>query len=174
MNPIRLIKDLLLALHGGTEPRHLAAGFALGAALGLVPKGNLFAASFFLLFFLFNVDKGMAFLSAALFTGVGYAIDPAAHAVGWALLKAGALQGLWTALYDLPLVPLTRFNNTVVLGNLVIGLALYAPLYFGFLKGLALYDAHLRERVEALPLIKAFRRWDFFQKYKAKYDRWLA
>ena len=60
MNPLRLIKDLLLALHGGTEPRHLAAGFALGAALGLVPKGNLFAAAFFLLFFLFNVDKGMA------------------------------------------------------------------------------------------------------------------
>ena len=62
MNPFRLLKDLLLALHGGTEPRHLAAGFALGAALGLVPKGNLFAAAFFLLFFVFNVDKGMALL----------------------------------------------------------------------------------------------------------------
>ncbi|MFI5346336.1 MAG: TIGR03546 family protein [Elusimicrobiota bacterium] len=170
MNPLRLLKDVLLALHGGTEPRHLAAGFALGAALGLVPKGNLFAAGFFLLFFLFNVDKGMAFLSAGVFTGVGYALDPLANKIGWVLLKTDALGGLWTALYDLPIIPLTRFNNTVVLGNLVLGLALYAPLYFGFLKALKLYDAHLHERVEKLPLIKSIKGFDLYQKYKG----WLA
>ncbi|MDE2512040.1 MAG: TIGR03546 family protein [Elusimicrobia bacterium] len=170
MNPLRLLKDVLLALHGGTESRHLAAGFALGAALGLVPKGNLFAAAFFLLFFLFNVDKSMAFISAGVFTGVGYAIDPLAHKIGWVLLRAGALHGLWTALYDLPIVPLTRFNNTVVLGNFVLGLALYAPLYYGFLKALKLYDKHLRARVEKLPLIKALKGWGWYQKY----ERWLA
>ena len=170
MNPLRLLKNLLQALHGGTEPRHLAAGFALGAALGLVPKGNLFAAAFFLMFFLFNVDKGMAFLSAGLFTGVGYALDSLANKIGWTLLKADALRGLWTALYDLPIVPLTRFNNTVVLGNLVLGLALYVPLYFGFLKAVKLYDTHLRARVEALPLIKSFKGLDFYDKYKG----WLA
>jgi uncharacterized protein (TIGR03546 family) len=174
MNPLRLLKDLLLALHGGTEPRHLAAGFALGAALGLVPKGNLFAASFFLLFFLFNVDKGMAALSAGFFTAVGYAFDALAHKIGLLLLKAEALHGLWTSLYDLPLLPLTRFNNTVVLGNVVLGVLLYYPLYRAFLKGLALYDRHLRARVEALPLIKAFKGWDVYLNYKAKYDRWLA
>lgn len=174
MNPLRALKDLLLALHGGTEPRHLAAGFALGAALGLVPKGNLFGAVFFLLFFLFNVDKGMALLSAGLFTLAGYALDPVAHALGWMLLKAGPLHGLWTALYDLPVVPLTRFNNTVVLGNAVLGVLLYYPLYRGFLKGLALYDRRLRARVDAFPLIKAFKGWDRYQDYKQKYKRWLA
>jgi uncharacterized protein (TIGR03546 family) len=174
MNPLRVLKDFLLALHGGTEPRHLAAGFALGAALGLVPKGNLFGAAFFLLFFLFNADKGMAFLSAAGFTVVGYAFDSVAHRIGWVLLKADALHGLWTELYGLPVVPLSRFNNTVVLGNVVLGVLLYFPLYYGFLKALALYDLHLRARVEALPLIKAFRGWDKFQNYKAKYKRWLA
>jgi len=170
MNPLRLLKDLIQALHGGSDPRHLAAGFALGAALGLVPKGNLFAAVFFLLFFALRVDKGLALLSAALFTGVGYAWDGVAHKLGWALLQAGALKGLWTALYDMPIVPLTRFNNTVVLGNLVIGLALYLPLYFAFLKAVALYDAHLRARVEALPVLKAFKKWDIFEKYKG----WLS
>jgi uncharacterized protein (TIGR03546 family) len=170
LNPLRTLKDLLLALHGGTEPRHLAAGFALGAALGLVPKGNLFGAGFFLLFFLFNVDKGMAFLSAGFFTLFAYMIDPLAHALGYALLKAGPLQGLWTALYGLPIVPWTRFNNTVVLGNLVLGLILFAPLYFGFLKALAHYDQHYRARVEALPVIQALKGWNLFDKYK----RWLS
>jgi uncharacterized protein (TIGR03546 family) len=170
MNPLRLIKDLILAFHGGSDPRHLAAGFALGAALGLVPKGNLFAVIFFLLFFLFNVDKGMAFLSAGLFTLIGYGVDTLAHKLGLALLKTEVLKGFWTYLYDLPIVPLTKFNNTVVLGNLVIGLALFAPLYFGFLKGLSWYDRHLRSRIEALPLIKAMKSWNLYEKY----ERWLA
>ncbi len=170
MSPLRLFKDVLLALHGGGEPRHLAAGFALGAALGLVPKGNLCAAAFFLLFFLLNVDKGMAFLSAGVFTGLGYAFDSVAHKLGLTLLRAEALRGLWTALYDLPIIPLTRFNNTVVLGNLILGLLLYAPLYFGFLKALSYYDARVRARVEAMPLIKALKGFDLFENYK----RWLA
>lgn len=166
MNPIRLLKDLVLALHGGGEPRHIAAGFALGATLGLVPKGNLFAAIFFLLFFILRVDKRAAFFSAALFTPLAYALDGAAHALGWALLKAGPLQGLWTALYGMPIVPLTRFNNTVVLGNLVIGLALLAPLYFAFLKLVELYGIHLKDRVEALPLVKAVKGWSFWDMYR--------
>ena len=170
MNPLRLLKDLLQALHGGSAPRHLAAGFALGAALGLVPKGNLLAAVFFLLLFAMRVDKGLALLSAGLFTGLGYAWDGLAHKLGWALLKAGALKGLWTTLYDMPIVPLTRFNNTVVLGNLVLGLLLYLPLYFAFLRGVAFYNVHLRPKVEALPLLKAFKKWDFYEKYKG----WLS
>lgn len=170
MNPLRPLKDLLQALHGGSDPRHLAAGLALGAALGLIPKGNLFAVIFFLLFFALRVDKGLALLSAGLFTGLGYAWDGWAHRLGWFLLKAPALQGLWGALYDMPIVPLTRFNNTVVLGNLALGAALYIPLYFAFLRGVALYGAHLRERVEALPLFKALKGWHFYAKYK----RWLA
>lgn len=173
MNPLGTLKSLLLAFHGGGEPRHLAAGFALGAALGLVPKGNLFAAGFFLLFFLFNVNKGMALLSAAAFTAVAYAIDPVAHHIGLFLLKSGALHGLWTFLYDLPIVPLTRFNNTVVLGNLVLGIVFYFPLYDGFLRAQRHYDLHLRARVENLAIVKAIGGWDKFQAYKAKYDRFL-
>ncbi len=64
MNPLRLIKDLFASLHGGSDPRHLAAGFALGAALGLIPKGNLLAVAFILLFFALRLNKGMALLSA--------------------------------------------------------------------------------------------------------------
>ncbi len=170
MNPLRLVKDMILALHGGKEPRHLAAGFALGAALGLVPKGNLFAAVFFLLFFLFRVDKRAAFISAALFTPVGFALDGLAHRVGLALLTAAPLRGLWTYLYNLPIVPLTRFNNTVVLGGVVLGAVLYYPLYRAGLRGAAYYQSHLRARVEATPLVRALKGLAFVQKY----ERWLA
>jgi uncharacterized protein (TIGR03546 family) len=165
VNPLRLLKDLISSLHGGSDPRHLAAGFALGAALGLIPKGNLFAASFVLLFFALNMNKGMALMSATFFTPLGYAVDGLAHRIGLSLLKAEALRGLWTALYDLPIVPLTRFNNTVVLGNLVLGLALYVPLYFAFLKFVAWYNEHWAAKVEKLRIIQAFKGMDLYRKY---------
>jgi uncharacterized protein (TIGR03546 family) len=170
MLPWSPLRSLVLALHGGKEPKHLAAGFALGAALGLVPKGNLFGVIFFLLFFFVNVEKGMALFSAFLFTLIGYAFDGPAHAVGRALLTADALRPLWTSLYDLPIVPLTRFNNTVVLGNLVIGLALYFPLYFGALRGVRFYHEHYKSRVEGLKLVKAFKGMGWYQTYQ----RWLG
>lgn len=165
MNPLRLLKDLVLAFHGGSDPKHLAAGFALGAALGLIPKGNLFAVIFLLLFFALRLNKGMAFLSALFFTPLGYAVDGTAHRIGLALLKAPALNGLWTALYDLPIVPLTRFNNTVVLGNLVLGAMIFAPLYFFFLTFVVWYKANWAAKVERLRLVQALKGMGWVQTY---------
>lgn len=166
MNPLRLLKDLFASLHGGSDPRHLAAGFALGAALGLVPKGNLFAVGFLLLFFALRLNKGLALLAAAFFTPLGWLADRPAHEIGLALLKAPALAGLWTALYDLPIVPLTRFNNTVVLGNLVLGLILFVPLYFAFLRFIAWYHANLAARVEKLKVVQWLKGLRIVQMYQ--------
>lgn len=166
MNPLRFLRDLVASLHGGADPRHLAAGFALGAALGLTPKAGLMPVLFLLVFFALRINKGMALVTAALFTPIGYAIDGAAHRLGWTLLKAGPLQGLWTALYDLPIVPLTRFNNTVVLGNLVIGLALYVPLYFLGLRLVALYAGTIGPKVASLSIVKAIKGAYWYRTYQ--------
>lgn len=170
MNPLRILKDVILAFHGGDDPRHWAAGFALGAALGLVPKGNLFALVFVLVFFTLRLNKGAALLAATAFTPLGYVVDGLAHSIGLALLKAGALRGLWTALYDLPIVPLTRFNNTVVLGNLALGLVLYAPLYFLGLRFISYYRANLAAKVEKLKLVQAFKGMGWY----SSYQEWLG
>ena len=166
MNPLRLLRDLFLAFQGGTDPRHLAAGFALGAALGLVPKGNLIAASFFFLFFFLRVDKGMAFLMAAVFTPLAWAIDPLAHELGAALLTAPALRGLWTALYDMPIVPLTRFNNTVVMGNLALSALLFPPLFWLGLRLAGWYNRVARPYLESTALMRSMKSWYWYQKYR--------
>ena len=68
-----------------------------------------------------------------------------------------ALKPLWTCLYSLPVVPWTKFNNTVVLGNLVLGLLLYAPVYFAFQTCALYYRENWKARVDALPGVRAFR-----------------
>ena len=84
------------------------------------------------------------------------------------MLKAPALRGVWSSLYDLPIVPLTRFNNTVVLGNLALGLLLFIPLYFLLLRVVAWYAANLAAKVEkfrvvqwlkGLRIVQAYQEW---------------
>ena len=110
-------------------PRQLAWGLALGVLLGLVPKGNLCAVviSTFILATRVNFATGM--LSAAVFSLLGPFADPLTQPIGQALLGHNRLEPLWVYLYDLPLVPWTAFNNTAVMGNLVLGLAMLYPSY---------------------------------------------
>lgn len=168
MNPLSLLAALARTLQGGQDPRHLAAGFALGAAWGLVPKGNMTSVVFLLLFVFFQVDKPIALVTAFLFSFIGWLVDPVAHALGYALLvKAAFLKPFWTALYGLPLLPLTKFNNTVVLGNLVIGAVLFAPLYAVGKRGAEAYAATWGKRVSNMPLVKAVTSLKVVQWYRA-------
>ncbi|MCB0347362.1 MAG: DUF2062 domain-containing protein, partial [Bdellovibrionales bacterium] len=50
--------------------------------------------------------------------------------VGEMVLTAPSLQDLFTKLYNMPIVPFTRFNNTVVMGSGVVAFALSPFVYF--------------------------------------------
>jgi len=108
---------------------YIALGFVLGMFLGLLPFGFNSAIILILIFALRN-DLLAVILSAVLFSFLGFLIDPLAHSLGLVVLQAGFLQGLWTFLYNLPLVPFTGFNNTLVMGNGLIGIILTAPAGF--------------------------------------------
>lgn len=167
MTPFGPLRSLLVALHGAGDPSSVAAGFALGAALGLLPSGNLIAALVLVLLFFFRVDKPMAVFATILFTPIGYLLDAPAHALGGALLGAAPLVPLWTKLYNMPIVPLTRFNNTVVLGQLVIGLVLYYPLFRLGLKGVHAYRTRWKDKVDRWPIVKTVKGWWWVQKLSA-------
>jgi uncharacterized protein (TIGR03546 family) len=91
----------------------------------------------------------------ALFVPVGFLLDPAFDWIGRTLLlETPALRPLWTALYNAPVVPLTSFNNTVVLGSLVFALVLWLPLFFAGRWGVARYRATVAERVKRSALYR--------------------
>jgi uncharacterized protein (TIGR03546 family) len=129
---LRLLKPLRLlgeALSESATPRQMALGFALGMVIGLVPKGNLTAAALMVVLLGSRVNLGMGLAGAMLFSWIGVLTDPVAHRVGHALLARPSLRPMWAWLYDLPVVPWTGFNNTVVLGSLLIGLGLFYPAW---------------------------------------------
>ncbi len=127
---LKLLQSLVSTLNSEGTPRQIAAGFALGAALGLTPLMNLHNLVVLTVACLLNVSFGGFLLGWTITVPLGFALDPLFHRLGLALLEAPALSGLWTALYNAPGLPLTNFNNSVVLGSVVGWLVLWLPIYF--------------------------------------------
>jgi uncharacterized protein (TIGR03546 family) len=126
LRPLRFLAQALLL---DATPRQLAAGFALGMMIGLIPKGNLIAISLMALFCALRINLAAGTASIALFAWVGMFLDPISHRVGHTLLTHPALEPYWASLSTVKFMPWTAFNNTVVLGSTVIGLALLVPVY---------------------------------------------
>jgi len=144
---VKLLQSLIKTLHSEGTPGQVAAGIALGSALGLTPLMNVHNLIIFALIVLLNVSFGGGMLGWALFVPVAFILDPAFHAIGRRLLADPGLRPLWTDWYNTPLVPYTNFNNTVVLGSVVGWLVLAIPIFFAARYGIARYRATVGERV---------------------------
>jgi len=125
----RPLKFLSRALRDLNSPRRIAAGVALGMVVGLVPKDNLTAALLGMLLLTLRVNLAAGTLSALLFIWIGALWEPVLDRIGYALLISPTLEPYWSRLYQLPLMPWTGLNNTIVLGGLVMGAALFYPAY---------------------------------------------
>ena len=163
---IKLIQSLFGALHSEGTPGQLAAGIVLGAFLGLTPLFNLHNAVVFALLVQLNVSFAGGLLGWALFVPVGFLLDPLFDWIGHSLLLAPALRGLWTSMYNMPIVPLTNFNNTVVLGSLVFAVLSAVPLFFLLRWAVARYRVTVGERVRQSRFYKAVTASKVYNVYK--------
>lgn len=154
----KILKSIMTTLHSNISPNQIAGGCVLGMILGLIPAKSLLTAVIVLMILLFNVNIGSALLMAAFFAFLGLFTDPLADRVGHLLLvSANGLTPLWTYLYNLPLVPFTRFNNTVVLGSFTLALVLTVPVFLFMRWFILYYRKNLVEKVEKWKIMKVFK-----------------
>lgn len=150
---LQILKGFIQVLRSGQTPRQVAGGFALGAIVGLMPFFTLQGLLLWLAVLVLDVNLSAALLAASLFALLAYFIDPLFHLLGYLLLvDSSMLRSLWTSLYNAPVAPLTRFNNTVVLGSFVAGFLLLLPIYFSMKRLVLAYRTHLHTRVERLKI----------------------
>jgi uncharacterized protein (TIGR03546 family) len=86
------------------------------------------------------------------------------------LIDVGALVGLWTALYNAPLMPFTRFNNSVVLGSLIVSLILFYPVYSAGRLMIVKYRETFMEhfnRWKVIQVLKASSLYRWYTRYSA-------
>lgn len=163
---VKLIQSLFGALHSEGTPGQLAAGIVLGSFLGLTPLLNIHNAVIFAALVLLNVSFAGGMLGWALAIPFGFLLDPLFDWIGHGLLLAPSLRGLWTSSYNMPVVPLTNFNNTVVLGSVVFAIVLAVPLFFVVRRGVVRYRATIGERVRQSRFYKAVMASKVYNVYK--------
>lgn len=134
----------------------------LGMMLGVIPLNFLLTTFFILLIFSIKNNRTTAIWGFVLFGLLSHFVDAPAHFIGTKLLSSKALFGLWTFLYNLPIFPLTRFNNTMVLGGIVVGLILALPVYFSSKGLIQLYRDKWRAKFEKTKFMKAIKASRFF------------
>ena len=126
---LRPVGRVIGVLCGGSTPHQIALGLTLGVVLGLVPKGNLTAVLLCGLILVLRVNLSAATAATFLAMGFAPALEGVAHQFGLTALSARPLYGFWTWLFAQPLAPWLRLENTVVLGQLLLGLAAAGPIY---------------------------------------------
>ena len=127
---ISSIARVLVALGGNTRPGELAAGFASGMWLVLLPAGNALWWVLFVLLGFFRLNMAVMVLTLAAGQLLMPLIDPLVDRLGYLVLTAEPLGGFFGALADMPLLAFTRFQDSLVTGGLIVGLTLWVPFFF--------------------------------------------
>jgi uncharacterized protein (TIGR03546 family) len=163
---LKLIQSIIKTLHSAGTPGQVAAGMALGSALGLTPLVNVHNLLIFSLLVLLNVSFGGGMLGWMLFVPIGFLLDPMFDAMGLSLLENASLRPMWTTWTNTPLLPYTNFNNTVVLGSFVTWVVLAVPIFFAARYGVARYRATVGERVRQSRWYKAVTASQVYNMYR--------
>jgi len=162
----KFITNIIKELHSKASPAQMGCGAALGAIVGLTPFWCLHNLVILLIIMLVNVSSGAAAFAAVIFSLIAFLFDPLANAIGyWLLADVKALEPFWTRIYNMPVIPLTKFNNTLVLGSLVLSLILFYPVYLLAIYGVKQYRAHLREKIEKIKFFRILNATKFAQWY---------
>lgn len=166
---LKQIFQFLKILNSDTGTNQIAAGIAAGFVLGMTPALSLQSLVIFMAIFLFRIQPGAAFVTAFFFKFIAFALDPIFHRTGEAILTMEGLSGLFTTLYNMPIVPMTRFNNTIVMGAGVISLALFPVVFFLGRILVQKYRKTVVEKIKQTKFWKALKATSLYKWY-FKYD----
>ena len=126
---LKQLFGLIRLLNSETETPQIVAGVTCGFILGMTPTLSLQSLLIFICLFFFRIQLGTALISAFFFSFIAYILDPLFHTIGENILNANVFKDIFIILYNMPIIPYTRFNNTIVMGSGVVSITL-SPLIF--------------------------------------------
>lgn len=167
---IKQFFNFVKLLNSDKGTNQIAAGIVCGMILGFTPAFSLQTILVLICLFFFRIQIGAALGTAVFFKLLAFLLDPLFNVVGSSVLEIGALRPLFTSLYNMPIVPMTRFNNSIVMGAGIVAVVLAVPVFFASGRLIALYRQNIVARFEKTRLWKALAATSLYQWY-AKYDQ---
>jgi uncharacterized protein (TIGR03546 family) len=151
---LQFISKFIKVLRAGATPGQIAGGVMLGFMIGLMPFMTLQGVALWIVLFFLNVNLSAATFAIFASSFFAFLFDPLFHNLGFWVLTTPGLQSTWTSLYNMPVAPLSRFNNTVVMGSLLGGIVLALPVFLLARKGVISYRSGLEERIKKWKVVR--------------------
>ncbi len=168
---LKQIFAFIKLLNSETGNISIALGMTCGFILGMTPVLSLHSLLIFLILFFFRIQIGAALLMAFFFKFIAFLLDPVFHAVGSQVLEIESLAPFFVKLYNMPLIPYTRFNNSIVMGSAVVTFLL-SPLVYILSQYLIIkYRVTVLAKMKTTKFWKAVEATKFYQWYY-KYDQY--
>jgi len=164
---IRLIAKLLQVLNSESDPGQISLAFCFGLIVGLTPLMSLHNLLVLFAAFLIKVNLSAFILSFVVFSGVAYIIDPLFHQLGLSVLTFQSLEAFWAALYNMTIMRIENFSNTVNMGSLVFSFVVFVPFYIGSNLVIKKYREHILAWVEKTRLMQVIRASKLYAAYMA-------
>jgi uncharacterized protein (TIGR03546 family) len=164
---LRAAAKLLRVMNSETEPGQISLAFCLAMLAGFTPLLSVHNLPVLLLVMFLRVNVSGFILGLGVFSGASYLLDPLFHLVGLRALTAAPLEGLWTSMYNSTFWRLERFNNTVVMGSLLVSIALFVPLYAASNLLIRRYREHVLQWVRRTRVMQFIKGTKFYRIYRS-------
>ena len=164
---VNMIAKLLKVINSETDPGQISLAFCLAMVAGLTPLYSLHNLFILLLVLLLRVNLSVFLLGLAFFTGIAYLLDPVFHRIGLGILNAGALNGIWTNFYNITLLRLAKFNNSIVMGSLVFSVIAFVPLLMLLNLLIRRYREHILAWVRKTRIMQLLKTSKLYSAYQA-------
>ena len=155
---LKTITKFFKGINANTRPGEVAAGIAFGFLLALQPGWTIIRLVILIFAFMLKINIPALFFSLLVFALASPVLDVPVEMLGGFVLGLPALSELFTTLYNMPLVPYTRFNDTLVMGGFVLGVLAWLPVFFLFRCLVTAYRNTLREKIVNSKVFKFFMK----------------
>lgn len=167
---LKQLFSLLRLLHSENGDKSIAIGVSLGFILGLTPTLSLQGLLLVLILVLIRIQVGAALLSWLFFSFLPLLIPQPLNLIGGLVLEASPLRPLWTFFYKAPILPLSQFNNTIVMGGFIVGLLGSPLIYLASLKLTQKYRSSVGAYISQTKFIKVIKGSKLYNWYES-YDK---
>jgi len=164
---LSVIAKLLKVLNSENEPSQISLAIGFSMIAGLTPFYSLHNILILLLVLVLRVNLSAFILGLAFFSGLAYLLDPVFHWIGLHVLTAGLLKGLWEVLYNSTIWRLERFNNSIVMGSILLSLIFIVPLCVLTNLAILKYREHVLAWIRKSRLMHFIKASKFYATYKS-------
>lgn len=164
---LSIIFNLLKVLNSESDPSQISLAVCFSMVVGFTPFFSLHNIIIFLLVLLIRVNLSSFIIGTIIFSGVAYLLDSVFHKLGLLILTAVPLEDFWTILYNVSILRLENFNNSIVMGSLVFATVSSVPLFFILNVLITKYRKNVLAWIEKFKIMQILKASKLYSLYRA-------